>query len=120
MDDMKERLVMLRDDGYADVADLIENLNYKANNYISQEAELKYLEAYAYQSDFDEELPRKQLRSLWTAYCFHQDIDVDTDGYDDDLFSLWNCINKAVDAVAGESDWSCYETFARFMCTYLV
>ena len=39
MDDMKERLVMLRYDGYADVADLVENLDYKVNYCISQEAE---------------------------------------------------------------------------------
>ena len=40
MDDMKERLVMLRYDGYADVADLVENLDYKVNYCISQEAEV--------------------------------------------------------------------------------
>lgn len=87
---------------------------------ISRDAELKYLEAFAYQSDFEEELARKQLRALWTAYCFHHDLDVDTANYDSDLLGLWSCINKTVDAVAGESDWSCYGRFDSYMCAYLV
>lgn len=87
---------------------------------ISREAELKYLEAFAYQSDFGEELSRKQLRALWTAYCFHHNLDVDTAGYDNDLLGLWSHINKAVDAVTEESDWSCYDKFDGYMCVCLV
>lgn len=120
MDDMKERLVMLRYDGYADVVDLIEKLEYKANNCISHEAEMEYLKGFAKQSDFGEEIYRKQFRALWTAYCFHHYLDVDTDEYDNRLLELWNSIGKGVDAFTGESDWSCYDRFDQYMCAYLV
>lgn len=82
--------------------------------------EFRYLLVYTAQSHFDNELSRFQLRSLWTAYCFHQNIDVDTAIYDNDLLDLWNIMDKSVPAVTCDADWSCYDRFEKFMCAYLV
>ncbi len=119
MDDMKERLVMLRYDGYADVADLVENLDYKVNYCISQEAEMKYLKAFVQQSDFGEEIYKEQFRALWTAYCFHHDLDVDTDGYDEDLVELWRTVEANHNSEEGLS-WGGFGEFDSYMCAYLV
>ena len=71
MPDLKE---MLQQDGYLDAVKLIETLE----NSVSRKAEFMYLRAYAEQSSFDEEVCRDQLRMLWTAYCLHHNLDVDT------------------------------------------
>lgn len=87
---------------------------------ISRKTEYLYLKAFAFQSDFDEELSRGQLRSLWTAYAFHHELVVDTAEYDNELRELWDSINKNAEAVIGDADWSCYEMFDQYMCQYLV
>lgn len=57
------------------------------------------------------------LRMLWTAYCLHHSLDVDTSGYDGDLLELWNELEKTGD---GTADWSNYDDFDNFMRAYLV
>lgn len=79
--------------------------------------ELAYLARFAFQSSFDEELCRDQLRSLWTAYCFHHGLDVDTSEYDTDLTQLWDVVSEVEEETA---DWSDYDSFSTFMCRYLV
>ena len=84
---------------------------------ISREAEMKYLKEFTRQNCFDGETIRDQLRCLWTAYCFHHGLDVDTLGYDNDLFGLWDTLVEEESETEG---WRDYDSFDNFMCKYLV
>lgn len=106
-------LEVLWRDGYHAAAKLIEQLQ----SSISREAELKYLKQFAFESCFDADICRDQLRSLWTAYCFHQNLDVDTAAYDHDLQELWEAVAEVERETA---DWSDFDSFDLFMCKELV
>ena len=84
---------------------------------MERNAEFKYMATFAIESYLIEELARDQLRSLWTAYCFHHNLDVDTEEYDEDLSQLWDVVSEVGD---GTSEWSDYDGFSNFMCRYLV
>lgn len=114
MMDMSAVKAMLQQDGYLDAGKLIESLE----NTISRKAEYQYLKAFARESSFDDELCRDQLRSLWTAYCFHQELTVDTAGYDNDLLELWNFMVNCGYPLSRW--WSTFEDFDAFMCRHLV
>lgn len=82
-----------------------------------QAPELSYILSFADKGCFDTETACNQLRSLWTAYCLHHDLDVDTSGYDHDLMTVWER------TAAAEGDtvcWSDYAGFDSFMCAGLV
>lgn len=87
---------------------------------IRKEAELEYLEKFISESCLNSEEAREQVRALWTAYCFHQALDVDTAEYDNTLLGLWNGMDKNIPAAVGDADWSCFGKFDSFMCVYLV
>lgn len=53
-----------------------------------------------------------QLRALWTAYCLHHSLDVDTSEYDNDLLTLWN---KMQETGSGADAWEGYDAFDSFM-----
>lgn len=93
-----------------------DDANKKAENTISRPAELRFLLSYVSESCFDNEICRDRLRMLWTAYCLHHNLDVDTSGYDNDLLELWNKLAETGD---GTADWSDYGEFYNYMCTYL-
>lgn len=79
--------------------------------------ELQYIISFAEQGCFDTELACNQLRGLWTAYCLHHGLEVDTSVYDGDLQSVW------AQVAAVESDtayWGNYSSFDDFMCVNLV
>lgn len=84
----------------------------------SIDAEFVYLQAFAKTGDFDYQLARDQLRALWTAYCFHEGLDVDTARYDRYLRDLWDAIPAGSDL--RDIDWHDFEAFDNFMCAYLV
>lgn len=44
-------------------------------------------------TDFYNEACRSQLMALWTAYCMHNDLDVDTAMYDAVLKDLFNALS---------------------------
>ena len=79
--------------------------------------ELQYIISFAGQGCFDAELACNQLRSLWTAYCLHHDLDVDISGYDNDLTTVWAQVAAVEDDTAC---WSDYSSFGSFMCAHLV
>lgn len=81
--------------------------------------ELEYIVDYARGADLSSELQRDQLRCLWTAYCFHQNLDVDTSSYDTDIRVIWNVVSDFGDHEDG-ADWSDFDGFDNFMCRYLV
>ena len=111
--DIQFQLGILRRDGYHAAARIIESMQCK----VSREAEMKYLKELVRQSCFDEETSRDQLRCLWTAYCIHHELDVDTSGYDRELVRLWAALSEGDSEVAG---WRDYDGFDDFMCKYLV
>lgn len=76
------------------------------------EQEFDYIVGFAVESCFDNELACQQFRSLWTAYCFHRGLDVDTEEYDAALAGIWKEVS------AGEGDtayWSNFDSFDQFM-----
>ena len=96
-----------------DTADAIEDLQ----THISRVAEFDFMLSYVQESCFDEEICRDWLRMLWTVYCLHHGLEVDTSDYDNDLLELWSKLTETSD---GTSDWSDFSSFDHFMCTYLV
>ncbi len=89
------------------VIDGIHSRQIRVEGSVNGKAEWLYLKAFVEQSDFSRDSYGNQLRCLWTAYCFHQDMTVDTKPYDNDLLELWNAIHS-------EKSWD------SFMCEYLV
>lgn len=111
--DVRFQSGLLWRDGYHAAARIIEVLQ----GTVSREAELEYLKEFARQSCFDDELSRDHLRCLWTAYCFHHNLDVDTARYDNDLLGVWNVMLEEEPKTA---DRSSHDEFDSFMCRYLV
>lgn len=64
---------------------------------------------------FGQETDRNHLLSLWTAYCLHHNLDVDTKMYDTMAAVLW----KTVDA-NNTGPWKTFEAFDFFLSQYLV
>lgn len=84
---------------------------------MNQQAEMDFLINFAEENSFDEEVSCEQLRSLWTAYCLHFDLEADTQEYDDGLVAVWSVICR------NETDtayWHNFQTFSNFMCAELV
>ena len=98
--------------GYLDAAEYIE----RQFATINRTAEFGYMKAFIIEGDFTEDACRSQLRALWTAYCLHHNLDVDTLEYDDDLLGLWSEMHKLGNA----NGWSEYGEFVEFMCGLLV
>lgn len=63
-----------------------------------------------YSSEF-----RHQLRSLWTAFCLHQNIDVDTASYD----SFTRELSEAIKSKMAEDEPFQFDAFDLFMGEYL-
>lgn len=59
---------------------------------------------------------KRQLRSLWTAYCLHHDLEADTRDYDYDILRIWRAVEKAKMA----HEWGGYVNFYMFMSNELV
>lgn len=89
----------------------------ESEDKVDRDAEFQYLLLYAAQSCFADEICRDQLRILWTAYCLHQNLDVDTADYCNDLNGLWQ---RVAESEPDTADWSSYNDFENFMCNYLV
>ena len=96
-----------------EAADAIEDLE----THISRVAEFDFMLAYVQESCFDEEICRDRLRMLWTVFCLHHSLDVDTHIYDCYLLELWKQLQKTGD---GASEWTDFGGFGMFICKYLV
>ena len=87
---------------------------------LAKRKDLESIQTFIKETSLDEELSRKQLQCLWSAYCFDYKLDVDTSIYDNDLLTLWQTIE---DMQTGKSldnaDWSDFDSFDLFMGEYL-
>ena len=84
---------------------------------MDRKAEFKCMAYFAMQSCFDEDICRDLFRILWTAYCLHHNLDVDTASYDSDLREMWEAVAADEEDTA---DWSDFDSFGSFMYRYLV
>lgn len=115
MTEVERQITMLRGEGHTDAADLLEQYSRSVN----VEAEFKYLLDFAKGADLFFKTQRVQLRSLWTAYCFHANMDIDTRAYDRDLRTLWEALPADHEEDSCE-DFTTFEKFDDFMCVVLV
>lgn len=84
---------------------------------LNEDDEYNYLLKFAAGADFEVgELAEKQLRALWTAFCFHESLDVDTAEYDAKLRALY----QQMPGYSISCSWCDYEGFGRYMCEFLV
>lgn len=99
------------------VIDGIRSRQVRYEGAVDRNAEFEFMSSYAANNCFDDDICRYCLRILWTAYCLHHGLDVDTAEYDNDILKLWHSVSE----VEGETaDWSDYDSFDNFMCSYLV
>lgn len=84
---------------------------------MDRNSEFKFMVSFATENCFDEDICHDHFRMLWTAYCLHHGLDVDTASYDSDLRELWEAVSAEDEDTA---DWSDFDSFDRFMCRYLV
>lgn len=84
---------------------------------ISRKAEFDYMMNFVEENSFDDEMSCDWLRMLWTAFCLHHGLDVDTHVYDWYLSELWKRLQETGD---GTSEWADFNEFENFMCKYLV
>ena len=83
---------------------------------ISRKAECEYMMDFEGENCFDDEMSSDWQRMLWTAFCLHQGIDVDTLDYDELLGRLWAKMEEAEDY---SGDWADAASFGIFMARYL-
>lgn len=113
MADVSTVKAALHRDGYLDAEALIENLE----NSVSRKAERLYLVAFTRESSFDDDLSRQQFRCLWTAYCFHHGLTVDTAEYDGELGGMWAFMVRCGYPLSRW--WKDFDAFDAFMGEYL-
>lgn len=77
--------------------------------------EMEYMRRFIEGNCFDDGVAREQLRALWTAYCIHQNLDVDTDAYDAGVKNLWSWLPDE-----DSPEWNTFEEFDGFLCKFLV
>ena len=76
-----------------------------------QETEFDYLCGFAKEADFEcEALPAEQLRALWTAYCFHANLDIDTFECDTALRKVWEVLKDKKSCC-----WDNFDEFDHYM-----
>ena len=77
--------------------------------------ELSYIKEFAKQMTFYPRTPELiQLRALWTAYCIHQDMEVDTAPYDKELASIWSVLEEKLPQLGT------FDKFENYMAEQLV
>lgn len=84
---------------------------------MNRKEELDFILAFIEESSFDEELVCQQLRSLWTTYCLHHGLDVDTRDYDADIATVWAVMSENED---DNAYWSDLDSLSSYLCAELV
>lgn len=84
---------------------------------LDEDSEFGYLLKFASGADFEVgEMAEKQLRALWTAFCFHENLDVGTAEYDAKLQTLY----QQLPGDRTSCSWYGYESFGCYMCKLLI
>ena len=74
------------------------------------------LECLESSEDLDELVVMQQLRCLWTAYCIHQEIDVDTNEYDRKMEKMWNVMQENASAPYSSVEFGrFYNAMSKFL-----
>lgn len=92
----------------------IELLSKMSDKQLAKMNELSFLFKWVREADFCGDLDIDILRILWTAYCFHNGLYVDTAEYDNVLLCIYNSILDSPDALMS------YDEFDAYMVHYLV
>lgn len=58
---------------------------------------------------------KRVIRALWTAYCYNNDLEVDTLQYDNLLMGLYITVRDS-----GCTEWSSFDDFNNYICKYIV
>lgn len=96
----------------------VENGNHKIDEQKEFDFILNFInQNIASKVDFDNLLLIQQLRSIWSAYCLHQNYDVDTAKYDDRMLKIWSAIEENCGISYAFEE---YERFYNVMSEYLV
>lgn len=109
------------DDGCADNCDYCATTDTCRHNLTNKD--LDFIIAFAKESPLRFTIVREQLRSLWTAYCLHKDLEPDTQRCNRELALVQGALNKSC-----PSEWrdkNVYPGLRRlefndFMCEELV
>lgn len=100
-----------------DQEQLREELQRRADE-LSEEAELQFIVFFIAMNrdDWNDESFKNRLRCLWTAFCEHFGLEVDTMLYDNAMRELKNT------GIAPEDGSGTYfaDDFENFMCEYMV
>ena len=72
---------------------------------------------YIMKSDFQQQVCRQQLMALWTAFCIHNDLDVDTSKYDELLSHIYIALLTKENLF---DDWKIFSNFENYICKFLV
>lgn len=84
---------------------------------MDEQREYEYiLECIESIEDLSEMVVMQQLRCLWTAYCLHQNLDVDTAEYDNRVMEMWNVMQENESAPYSSLE---YGHFYNAMSKYL-
>ena len=80
---------------------------------ISKDSEGAYLLKFAGDDFLDDDFFADQLRALWTAYCLHNDLDIESEKYEAYLKVLWAKVAEKHNRTAHWSDYGSFAQFAR-------
>lgn len=80
----------------------------------NKRAELDYIFNFINEGFFDQDIECDQLRSLWTAFCLHNNLDVDTVEYDNILFEIWESVASTEKDNAFWDDFCSFDVFMGF------
>lgn len=107
---VQDDIKVLRRDGYNSAANRLEILSTAIDKDVEMQSIINFIREHPEVCPSNDILGREQLRALWIAFCFHQDLDVDTYEYDAYLSTLWGELT---------SRWPLDE-FEEYMCAMLV
>lgn len=85
-------------------------------------SEMAFMLSFARLEDFFYEVNRKQLRSLWTAYCIRNNYEPDTRRYDNDINWIWQSLqeNSSCPWHDDEEGVIGFELFDLYMCEEVI
>ena len=88
------------------------------NDYQKEsDAEYDYILDFVESYEGYDVLEMNQIRCLWTAYCLHKDLIVDTSAYDSQITKIWNLMQEVGNCPYSSLE---YERFYNSMCKYLM